>query len=405
MSTVKIGNKKAFLLSPDTFVDGVFIDKLLESGTLNNGSATYTNWEYTATQDCIVVVNTGKVSNKSITIYIDNKTLINYGTGWTFDSIMTPIQVKKGQTYKILNLGNYANYYVYSIQRGSASENIGTVRELTYAEYNALSESEKMNGTEYYIKDINGDGQAFQPVIYSLDEREIGVWTDGKPLYEKTVVLTNLSSGTDVSAAHEIANIDTVVSYSGGFYSSNDVIEISSVILKDATSSSSYVNGQWTAAIVSVSKTNINYGLGNNVFNRVDNIKLTIRYTKTTDTAGSGTWTPQGVPAHHYLTDEHIVGTWVDGSTLYEKTVEYSCENTSDTQRAYTGNNDDVIVQILDYYFINSQNVQIRSSWSGTHFWDFISGLTTLTVKRNTNDANWQSGVKFIATIQYTKSS
>ena len=48
---------------------------------------------------------------------------------------------------------------------------------------------------------------------------------------------------------------------------------------------------------------------------------LTMQYTKTTDTAGSGKWTPQGVPAIHYSTDEQVIGTWIDGSTLYEKTI------------------------------------------------------------------------------------
>ena len=30
-----------------------------------------------------------------------------------------------------------------------------------------------------------------QPVIYSTEEREIGVWTDGKPLYQKTWVFAS----------------------------------------------------------------------------------------------------------------------------------------------------------------------------------------------------------------------
>jgi hypothetical protein len=45
----------------------------------------------------------------------------------------------------------------------------------------------------------------------------------------------------------------------------------------------------------------------------------TYQYTKTTDTAGSGTWTPEGVPAHHYSTSEQVIGTWIDGKPLYEK--------------------------------------------------------------------------------------
>ena len=115
--------------------------------------------------------------------------------------------------------------------------------------------------------------------------------------------------------------------------------------------------------------------------------------------------TIEGAYAHHYSTDEKVAGTWIDGSTLYEKTIEYNCQDTSNTQVAYTGDTGDKIVQLVDYYFINSQNVQIRLMWAGQAFWDFISGLSTLTVKRNTNDANWQSNVKFVATVQYIKTT
>jgi hypothetical protein len=46
---------------------------------------------------------------------------------------------------------------------------------------------------------------------------------------------------------------------------------------------------------------------------------ITIRYTKSTDTPGSGTWTTYGSYAHHYSTDEHVIGIWIDGKPLYER--------------------------------------------------------------------------------------
>ena len=59
--------------------------------------------------------------------------------------------------------------------------------ELTWDEYQELTEEEKNNGTNYYITDVNSDGMdgRFQPVMYSTKERVIGVWTNGKPLYER----------------------------------------------------------------------------------------------------------------------------------------------------------------------------------------------------------------------------
>ena len=151
--------KKGFINITDepsvaSIVDGVFYDtdNVIASGTLNSGSQTYVNWEYTATEDCFVGVSTGKVSNKDIKIYIDNRDVHNYGTGWTFDSIRDYIPVKKGQTYKITNLGNYASYVVLGIQQGSQ-----------VVKYN-----------------------------YSTEEQIVGTWF-GEILYQKTIVLTNES--------------------------------------------------------------------------------------------------------------------------------------------------------------------------------------------------------------------
>ena len=47
---------------------------------------------------------------------------------------------------------------------------------------------------------------------------------------------------------------------------------------------------------------------------------ITLQYTKTTDQPGSGTFLTDGTPSHHYSTSEKVVGTWIDGSTLYERT-------------------------------------------------------------------------------------
>lgn len=176
-------------------------------------------------------------------------------------------------------------------------------KSVTWAEYQALSETDKNNGTIYLITDVNGDGQDFQPVIYSEEEREIGVWVDGKPLYEKTLILSSAvtlqsNTWTDVDNS-DWSNIDTFAEC---------------CVINDHGAS---------VGFVAVDKNSENNKLRVlSTRNTTITCKIIIlRYTKTTDTAGSGTWTPQGVPAVHYSTDEHIVGTWIDGSTLYEKTI------------------------------------------------------------------------------------
>lgn len=208
--------------------------------------------------------------------------------------------------------------YINGVQTGGGGGGGSNYQELTQAEYDALSQAEKENGTVYYITDVNGDGSQFQPVIYSENEREIGVWTDGKPLYERTFDLG--SSGVvipqqqwyvtdvDVSYVELITDCKVCNSTGGGYFG--------------------YFGAVKQAA-------NDKLGLLN-TRNTDQSIRyVTIQYTKTSDTAGSGTWTPQGVPSVHYSTDEQVVGTWIDGSPVYQKTYVATINTQWGTEPAY----------------------------------------------------------------------
>ena len=188
---------------------------------------------------------------------------------------------------------------------------------LTQAQYDALPSSKNYDGKVYMITDVNGDDSQFQPIIYSEDEREIGVWTDGKPLYQKTIKITQqLTVGQDNFINHGISDIDKCISIKGFCtYNQQDEILPMPYVSKNPTS--------YSIVLGNVTDTTFLIALGD-TFSSVENAIVTFQYTKTTDTAGSGTWTPQGVPAVHYSTDEQVVGTWVDGSTLYQKVIEYT---------------------------------------------------------------------------------
>ena len=188
----------------------------------------------------------------------------------------------------------------------------------------------KIVGIKYAV-----GGNVTQPAIYSTKEREVGVWIDGKPLYQKTVQLSNLTipannqvitSLSDVG----ILNTETVVKADGIMVLNNNPTTIPAY---QVSTFSSYANSFYV---------NLSDGI---VISRGSNSSITadyyitIQYTKTTDTAGSGLWTPQGTPAQHYATYEQVVGTWIDGSTLYEKTVSV----TNPTKNSVSG-----------YYYYNS---------------------------------------------------
>ena len=174
---------------------------------------------------------------------------------------------------------------------------IKSYKELTQAQYDALPSSKLTDGILYCITDDGmNDGNKFAPVIYSTEEREIGTYLDGKPVYAKTFV-TNCDSG-DISNTL-LSNLSIEV-----------VIDL-------------YLM-QWAGN--EYKKYNIGYNSSSKLLTSYPSISLWTKflqviYTKSTDTPGSGKWTSDGVPAVHYSTDEKIIGTWIDGKPLYQKTL------------------------------------------------------------------------------------
>ena len=272
---------------------------------------------------------------------------------------------------------------------------VNVVREMTQAAFDQLTEAEKQG----LIRITDGTPNVFdkfQPVIYSEDEREIGVWTDGKPLYEKTFTSTtivgfntdtemvlndNIPTGAEIksiwgmldltlSNAHYVANSTNWFKY------------YFNVLTEQIFASQSLASATPTSTLA--------------VF--------TIQYTKLSDSAGSGQWTPQGVPAVHYLTDEQVVGTWIDGSTLYEKTV--VGDDTYNEQFNYIPHGVTNLDKIIDYFGY--------CTYAGTEFSliPYLRGDTYITVTtwdstnirvERTGLSSSFTGVRLV--IRYTKSS
>lgn len=145
----------------------------------------------------------------------------------------------------------------------------------------------------------------YLPALYSEEEREVGVWTDGKPLYQKTYDLGSATAFPNNTWTTVISNVtipfDEVIKCEGV---QADPAAVSFDIWFDSSSNA------LKARSLRDGNESVRY--------------ITVQYTKTTDQPGSGTWTPEGQLAHHYSTSEKIVGTWIDGSTVYERTWDFS---------------------------------------------------------------------------------
>jgi hypothetical protein len=132
---------------------------------------------------------------------------------------------------------------------------------------------------------------------------------------------------------------------------------------------------------------------------------ITIWYTKNSDISGAAQYTPLGVPAVHYSTDEQVIGTWIDGSTLYRRTFYYDNQS-----GLISGDNkiiqlDSVInVTKVDGFLVNPDN---NKRW----ILPYSKGSSTTAViitddhyiNLYVNSDSWASTRKVYITIEYTK--
>lgn len=115
---------------------------------------------------------------------------------------------------------------------------------------------------------------------YSTDEKIVGVWTDGKPLYQKTILYTGtINANSEVTIPSTISNIDNVVLIKGTSYRT----------LGNYTYYCNLSEAQSTGQLV-----NVFYEKSQNIFHinctltyPNTTFQITIQYTKTTDAANS----------------------------------------------------------------------------------------------------------------------
>lgn len=184
---------------------------------------------------------------------------------------------------------------------GGGSANIWTG---TQSEYEAQA-SQIADGTQVNITDDEIQSLIVSSYdVYSTEEKEVGVWTDGKPLYQKTIK-TSLTVASQSSATiTQLSDIDHLMVKEGTFLESGIIYTMNEMSNRISFNKS-------TGNLIFTSATGASWN---------GEIQLTIQYTKTTDVAGSGIFVPSGSAAVHYSTTEQVIGTWINGKPLYRKT-------------------------------------------------------------------------------------
>lgn len=127
-----------------------------------------------------------------------------------------------------------------------------------------------------------------QPSLYSLEEKVVGSWIDGKPLYEKVVKVTMPNKTIGTSTPHGIENLDTLTNFSLNWYDSEDKAWYDRFRMWISSSTNYSISNE-----LNIDSKNINITPnGNNIIDwssRTTNAFCKLQYTKTTDEENSFT--------------------------------------------------------------------------------------------------------------------
>ena len=250
--------------------------------------------------------------------------------------------------------------------------------------FEQLSQAEKDNGTAYFVPDATAVtnfmvmGNRFDKAnIYTTTERMVGAYL-GKPLYQKVVEFTEISG-----------NGNSWINTSATLGSDIDIIVNSYAIssAKRVYPCTVDISGSNNLALMHFRTTSVGF------------TKCVIQYTKTSDAQvniGTG---------NDYSTDEQIIGTWIDGKPLYQKTISLgNLPNASSKDVPLNITNLDTIWDMHGIgYFVNSGTTyNISLPLISTNSASIITISRANDVIRITTGQDRSHIVGYV-TIQYTK--
>lgn len=160
--------------------------------------------------------------------------------------------------------------------------------------------------------------------LYSSTEKMIGRWKDGKPLYQITVEYDGSSMIFDGQTTNQLPIIRDV--------SIDTVVEFRGIFGREDGGARDFFNTPSTRVDNIIYQTQINIGLNPNTVyflsknSTTKKLWVTLQYTKATDSAD--------VPisdGNDYSTSEQIVGTWITGEPIYQKTFQTTIASTAGT--------------------------------------------------------------------------
>lgn len=280
--------------------------------------------------------------------------------------------------------------------------NAGDVVEFTY------------DGTQWLMQPtmqmlFSGQGTRIpRESIYSTSEKVVGCWTDGRPVYQKTIAITTptTTTGTATNADFSIgATVSTVVDFEGWFVKDGMYYKMFDGA-PNIAQPANYMRLRVTNNAFSTSSDRNKIRITNTTADWANlSGYVTVKYTKTTDSANSFNY---GDP-NDYSTTEKIVGSWIDGKPLYQKTINFGVlPNTTSKSVNHGIGNFDILVSARGAFWNSSKNSgAIPFAWpaslAGSADNNVSCSVTTTQIIVSTG-TNMSQYTNAYITLQYTKS-
>lgn len=215
--------------------------------------------------------------------------------------------------------------------------------------------------------------------LYSTDEKMIGQWIDGKPLYQKSFD-TTIPSSNGVMSNTLLSNDCNVLDVLVNLINSNGDTITAHATYKDH--------------LIFYYKPNIG------VFAEINNASwatnrgavVTLKYTKSTDSAVS-----MGDDTD-YSTTEKIVGTWIDGKPIYQKTYDVGSSSSGEVK------NIDSNLTTSNARLIGYEGFGYKAD--GNNVWNCLPDISRAVVTHQAYVTLESNGLKFVnSNTEGTRSS
>lgn len=206
------GGFDGYFPDPVYFQDTIHVDNYNHSGSIKftRTDSSQTLIDFTGYHDTGYITGVDEIATLYFAGSSDNHNYIGYLDSNNIDVTGDITKTVSGttHTYRTIeaNPSGTATDTLTSVNIGGTVYDIGggntNYQELTQAEYDALTEAEKTNGTLYFITDGEGGGSGSSSGInYSTTEQRTGQkWIDGKDIYVRAFDYVIGSSATTILA-------------------------------------------------------------------------------------------------------------------------------------------------------------------------------------------------------------